>query len=85
MMIAMLVITEKICGWSTLISRITIPTSPITIAGTTGVWNRGLTRASRPDAGRLLSRAIANASRMAAVCTASSQTVIAMTTHHSTA
>ncbi len=41
--------------------------------------------ASFEDAGRLLSRAIANASRTAAVCTASAQTVTAISTHHSIA
>ena len=84
MMIAMLVITEKICGWLTLMSRMAIATRPMMTAGSTGVWKRGLTLASREAAGRLLSRAIANASRMPAVCTASSHTVIAMTTHQST-
>lgn len=82
MMIAMLVITEKICGWLTLITRMMTPTTPMTTAGTTGVWKRGLTRARTEPAGRLLSRAMANISRMPAACTASTQTVIAMTTHH---
>ncbi|SCD49195.1 hypothetical protein GA0115253_100686 [Streptomyces sp. Termitarium-T10T-6] len=80
MMIAMLVITEKICGWLMFTTRMTTPTTPISTAGTTGVLNRGLTLASFDPAGRLLSRAMANISRIPAACTASTQTVIATTT-----
>lgn len=46
---------------------------------------RGLTRAISEDPGRLLSRDIAKASRIAAVCTASAHTVTAISTHHSIA
>ncbi|CAM5504498.1 hypothetical protein SBADM41S_00775 [Streptomyces badius] len=80
MMIAMLVITEKICGSLMFTTRMTTPTTPISTAGTTGVLNRGLTRASVDPAGRLLSRAMANISRIPAACPGQPQTVIATTT-----
>ena len=81
----MLVTTVKICGCRMLTTRIASARIPMMTAGSTGVWNRGWTLASRDAAGRLLSRAIAKASRIAAVCTARAQTVTAISTHHSIA
>jgi hypothetical protein len=77
----MLVMVVKICGWRMLTSRMLIDSTPISTAGTTGVFRRGSTRASRAAKGRLLSRAIANIIRMVAVCTARQHTVMATTMH----
>jgi hypothetical protein len=73
MMMPMLVTTVKICGWRMLTTRIATDRMPMITAGSTGVLKGGLTFAISEDAGRLLSRAIAKASRIAAVCTASAQ------------
>ena len=80
MMIPTLVITRKICGWLMFTTRIRIASSPMSTAGTIGVFVFGSTLASRSPAGRLLSRAIANIIRIVAVCTARQQTVTAITT-----
>ena len=79
MMIAIEVSTVKILGWPTLITRIRTAITPMTMAGMIGVCVLGLTRASFSPNGSALSRAMANVSRIAAVCTASVQTVTAMT------
>ena len=79
MMIAIDVSTVKIFGWPMLITRISAAITPMTTAGTIGVWVFGLTRASFSPNGSALSRAIAKVSRIAAVCTASVQTVTATT------
>ena len=80
MMIAMLVITVKICGCRMFTTRIRIARTPVITAGTIGVLVLGWIVAIRSPPGRLLSRAIAKAIRMVAVCTARQQTVIAITT-----
>ena len=80
MMIPMLVITVKICGCRMFTTRIRNARTPMITAGTIGVLVLGWTVAIRSPAGRLLSRAIANAIRMVAVCTARQQTVMAITT-----
>ena len=80
MMIPMLVITVKICGWRMFTTRISSARTPMSTAGTIGVLVFGWTFASRSPAGRLLSRAIANIIRIVAVCTARQQTVIAIAT-----
>lgn len=78
MMIATLVTAVKTSGTPTFATRMRIATTPTTIAGTTGVLCFGSIRASTDPAGSALSRAIANISRIAAVCTASRQTITAM-------
>ena len=57
-----------------------IASAPITTDETIGVPKRGLIVHSFEPAGRLLSRLIAKARRIAAACTASAQTMTAMTT-----
>jgi hypothetical protein len=79
MMIATLVTAVKICGLPMFTTRMSTAATPISTAGTTGVLRLGSIFASRAPAGRALSRAIANISRIAAVCTASRQTITAMT------
>ncbi len=79
MMIAIDVSTVKIFGWPMLITRMIAAITPMTTAGMIGVWVFGFTRASFSPNGSALSRAIANVSRIAAVCTASEHTVTATT------
>ncbi len=79
MMIAIEVSTVKIFGWPMLMTRMTTASTPMVIAGTIGVCVFGLTVASFSPNGSALSRAIANVSRIAAVCTASVHTVTAIT------
>ena len=80
MMIPMLVITVKICGWRMFTTRMITASTPVMTAGTIGVLVFGWTVAMRSPAGRLLSRAMAKAMRIVAVCTARQQTVTAITT-----
>ena len=80
MMIPMLVITVKICGWRMFTTRIRIASAPVMTAGMIGVLCFGSIFARCSPAGRLLSRAIANAIRIVAVCTARQHTVTAITT-----
>ena len=78
--VPMLVITVKIWGCLMFTTRITTARKPVMSAGITGVFVFGWTFARCSPAGRLLSRAIANAIRIVAVCTARQQTVTAITT-----
>ena len=54
MMMPMLVTTVKICGWWMLTTRIASASTPMITAGSTGVWKRGLTRASSEDGGQVV-------------------------------
>ena len=78
MMIATLVTAVNTSGTPALATRMTVAMTPISTAGMTGVLRTGSIRASVAPAGSALSRAMANISLIAAVCTASAHTVTAM-------